>query len=460
MTASKNFNPKEMTWPLATTALLLLCLVMAVILLGSGDYLAGRALEQGRRIAIEMSTGNVTGKPYTSPAPEPSAEVEVETPAEPAVSAVVPDTVSSSSSMSSSQSSSSVVTGSALPGDFTGATMESQSSAASSQPSVLDAPPEDQKKNAEEYPIAVAQEPQTQTVASAAPQPQPVRARDLLVEAPPGEALPLAPLEALTEKAPEGELPKISAKGKRPWRVYAKPFTAAVNEPLVAVIVGDLGMDHTSGQQALKLDQHFTYSFSPYGVESEVWARTARSRGHEILLDLPMQAEDFPASDPGPLGILFSLKAEDNVKRARIAMSKVQGYVGLLAPMNAAMPESVIKPVLSDIAARGLLFVRTASAIHASGGGELQDSAGLTPVTASLTIDADPSEAAIRARLSELVALAQKDGQALGIARALPVTLEMLQQWHKELAAQGVRLAPVSALAERAAAVQPESSGH
>lgn len=424
MAGGTNFNPKEMAWPLAAAGLLLLCLVMAVILLGSGDYLAGRAFEQGRRLAITMSTGKITGKPYTTPEPEQPEETEAEALPEAAVPEVIPDTSSSSSSVPSSSS--------------------SQSSLSS---------------EAQDYPIPVKQEPETQALAPAAPATQPVRARDLLVEAPPGEELPLAPIEALTEKTPEGDLPKISAKGKRPWRVYAKPFPAAAQEPLVAIVISDLGLNHEVSKQALKLDHHFTYSFSPYGAESEVWARTARSRGHEVLLDLPMQTEDFPASDPGPLGILFSLKAEDNIKRARTAMGKVQGYVGLLAPMNAAMPESVIRPVLSDIAARGLIFVRTASAIHASGGGALQESAGLTPVTASLAIDADPSEAAIRAKLADLVALAKKDGHALGVARPLPVTLELLQQWHRDLERQGVRLAPVSALAERSA-VTPESGGH
>ena len=61
-------------------------------------------------------------------------------------------------------------------------------------------------------------------------------------------------------------------------------------------------------------------------------------------------------------------------------------------------------------------------------------------------IDSDPSRLAIDQALIDLVNTARRNGRALGLASASPVTLQEIAVWATTLADQGVDLAPVSAV--------------
>lgn len=417
---------KEAKWPLATLVLSFLCLLLVIVILVSGGGLADRAFQEGRRFSIDLHSGAIIGQTISTTTPEEIVETPQELPADISGEEYGPQM------------------NGALPGNFVGGKLESQ------QP-VETPPPAPEKPKAEyEYPLAVQQEPETRQVAVAAPVAPEIKVRELEA-AKPGKALPIAPDDGLVEKTPQGDLPKIGEDGERPWQVYGKPFTAEEEEPLIAVIITGLGASKPVTELALKMEEHFTFSFSPYGAESDMWARTARSTGHEVMLDIPMQLADYPASDPGPQGLLILIKPEENLSRLHGIMGRMQGYTGLLMPMTSAIPDAVIKHCFADIAKRGLLLVKppTTNAAAAKADQEANEQMGLTAFRTSLVIDAKPEEASIQAQLAELVKKAKKKGMAIGVAHPYPLTLEILQRWQKELAGQGVRLAPLSALAAR-----------
>jgi polysaccharide deacetylase 2 family uncharacterized protein YibQ len=63
-----------------------------------------------------------------------------------------------------------------------------------------------------------------------------------------------------------------------------------------------------------------------------------------------------------------------------------------------------------------------------------------------MPVDVNPAASSIRAALDELEAQAIANGSAIGIATALPVSIETIAQWAAELEAKGVALVPISAL--------------
>ena len=74
-----------------------------------------------------------------------------------------------------------------------------------------------------------------------------------------------------------------------------------------------------------------------------MWAGHARADGHEVLIDLPMQLADYPASDPGPHGLLASLAPSDNKERLHWVLGRFSGFVGLMQQVGAAIPASVFE---------------------------------------------------------------------------------------------------------------------
>ena len=81
----------------------------------------------------------------------------------------------------------------------------------------------------------------------------------------------------------------------------------------------------------------------PYGAEVERLAALARSEGHEILLQVPMEPFNYPDNDPGPQTLLTSLTPEQNLERLYWLMSRMQGYVGLAEAMSAVPSSTVLR---------------------------------------------------------------------------------------------------------------------
>ena len=68
-------------------------------------------------------------------------------------------------------------------------------------------------------------------------------------------------------------------------------------------------------------------------------------------------------------------------------------------------------------------------------------------------LDAVPTPAKIDRALARLEALARERGIAVGIASALPASIERIAQWAKAAESRGIVLVPISAVA-----IKPKSS--
>ena len=102
-----------------------------------------------------------------------------------------------------------------------------------------------------------------------------------------------------------------------------------------------------------------TFAFMPYSSDVDRLAGRARSDGHEILLQAPMEPFNYPDNDPGPQTLLTTLSPEQNLERLYWLMSRFQGYVGSREAMGARFTasEPAFTPILRETARRGLIFV-------------------------------------------------------------------------------------------------------
>jgi polysaccharide deacetylase 2 family uncharacterized protein YibQ len=260
----------------------------------------------------------------------------------------------------------------------------------------------------------------------------------------------------LLESTRHGLVPKIGADGARPSEVYARPVASqTTSQPRIAIVVTGLGIGLAGTNDALsKLPGAVTLAFAPYGSELETLAARARGEGHEILLQLPMEPYDYPDSDPGPQALLTSLAAEQNVDRLYWQMSRFQAYVGVVNYMGARFTatDAAIAPVLREIAKRGLIYLDDGTSGR-SLAGQIAGANNLPFGKADLVIDAVPSGSEIARSLGKLEQQARETGLAIGIASALPLTIERIAQWAKTVPSRGFSLVPMSA-----AVTKPKSS--
>ncbi|MBL8537561.1 MAG: divergent polysaccharide deacetylase family protein [Hyphomonadaceae bacterium] len=271
---------------------------------------------------------------------------------------------------------------------------------------------------------------------------------------PAARPLPRAPITGLTEQSAHGLLPIVGANGRTPAQAYARPFTAQANKPMIAVVIGGLGFNATQTTAAIEeLPADVTLSFVPYADGLQGWIDRARARGHEVMLELPMEPFDPDADDTGPQTLLASASAQQNVSRLEQLLARGTGYFGVTNYQGARFATSAqaAQPVVQQLRRRGLVFVtsgigqRTALSAEAS-------RAGLPNTAADRIIDVRREADAIDDQLLNLEALALQNQSAIGAGFAYPVTMEQVGRWARDIDSRGYQLAPASAVLNARAA--------
>lgn len=256
----------------------------------------------------------------------------------------------------------------------------------------------------------------------------------------------------LLETTRHGQIPRIGSDGARPSDVYARKEKQGAGEFQISIVVGGLGVSATTTANALsKLPGAVSLAFTPYGRDLDTLVAQAREKGHEILLQVPMEPHDYPDNDPGPQTLLSSLSAEQNVDRLHWLFSRFQGYVGIINFMGARFTasENAMAPVLRELSKRGLIYVDDGSSPR-SQAGQIAGANKLPYAKAEVAIDAVPSAAEIDNALKRLESLARSGVVVVGYSSALPASIDRIAKWAKSAQSRGIVLVPVTAAAVRA----------
>lgn len=253
-------------------------------------------------------------------------------------------------------------------------------------------------------------------------------------------------------------LPTLGKKKEPSWQAYAHPFEAEPQKIRVSLVIRGLGLSRSSTLAAIgQLPAAVSLAFSPYTRGLEQWAGMARSNGHETLLSLPMEPMEFPASDPGPLGMMTNLDSQENIMRLQQIMGLSKAFVGLVQSMGSRFmtSDAALKPILTRIKQHGLMFVDD-GLVKDSVGTSLANTLRLPNARADLIIDEDATGQQILANLRELEVIARKNKVAVGIGAAYPATVLQISRWVKTLPGKKIQLAPVSGVVKVLAPRPPQ----
>lgn len=228
----------------------------------------------------------------------------------------------------------------------------------------------------------------------------------------------------------------------------AVPLAAAQN-PVIAIIIDDLGMQYQRGLQIAELPAPIACSILPHSPYAKEIAHQAHRQGKEILLHLPMQTEQGHWLEPGALTISMSRQAMQNVLLQDLAsIPYVQGINNHMGSLLTQRPEAMDWLMYAVKQRNDLYFVdsRTTAATVA-----LQAArAHRVPSTRrDVFLDHDPRPQAIRIQLKRLLYHARKYGTAVAIGHPHQDTLDVLAEWLPGLQSEGVQLVPVSNIIER-----------
>lgn len=257
------------------------------------------------------------------------------------------------------------------------------------------------------------------------------------------------PDKALLEESDFGPLPVRAADGRRPFDVYARPWSGA-RGARVAIVISGLAVSQTGTQAAIeRLPPEVTLAFASGGNSIDRWMQTARRQGHEILMQVPLEPFDYPAVDPGRNTLTVDAGAEENSERLHFALSRTTNYTGVMNYLGGRFvaDRDAMTPLMDELAARGLMYLDDGTSAR-SVAGELAAAAGGPHAAADLVIDAVRERAEVLKKLDEAERTARAKGTAIAIGSAFDDTVSAVVEWVDEARKRGIEIVPLSALAD------------
>jgi polysaccharide deacetylase 2 family uncharacterized protein YibQ len=238
------------------------------------------------------------------------------------------------------------------------------------------------------------------------------------------------------------------------WKQFAVASDALPGQPMIAIVIDDMGIDDKRSRAVIDLPAPLTTSFLPYGGHSAELAPLAHAGGHEILVHLPMQPLNEHV-DPGPHALTINMSAAEIDRQLDWNLGRFGGYVGVNNHMGSAFTEDAagMREVLSQLARRGLLFLDSRTI-----GGTVTDTASrgldLPVLQRDVFLDNVQEERAIWLQLKELEQAARRQGYAIAIGHPHDATIRALKAWLPRARQEGFALVPVSTIVDAARKTQ------
>jgi uncharacterized protein len=298
-----------------------------------------------------------------------------------------------------------------------------------------------------------------------------VLAHHLLLRAPYGRmATPTAP-PSVKETTSQKVLPKSAspvAASKEPMRHNVPtyeifdhntpadptpksiPATPGKQQPLVAIIIDDMGYDFNLAKRFLDMEGPLTFSMLPQGpFTSEIIAK-AHAKGHEIMLHLPMEPMEYPQISPGPGALLMQMTPDELLAQLDTDLAAIPHVKGVNNRMGSRLSTQApqMRQIFSRLKSRGLYYVdsRTTKETIARPSAERLH---LPFAERDIFIDHFQDADFIRKQLRQLVKRAYAQGYAIGIAHPHSLTVELMRAALPRLKEQ-VTLVPASRVVEEA----------
>ncbi|TIP43066.1 MAG: divergent polysaccharide deacetylase family protein, partial [Mesorhizobium sp.] len=236
------------------------------------------------------------------------------------------------------------------------------------------------------------------------------------------------PDRALIEAGDTGPLPMRSADGRRPFDVYARPWSGA-RGARVAIVIGGLAVSQT-------------------GTQAAIAKLPARQSGHEIVMQVPLEPFDYPNVNPGRNTLTVSASPDENLKSLHWALSRTTNYTGVMNYMGArfSADASAMGPFMAELGKRGLAYIDDGSSSR-SVAPDLALKDGVPFVAGDMAIDAVQDRGEILKKLDSLEATARAKGSAVGTGSAFDITVDTVTSWIAEAKKRGIEIVPISAVA-------------
>jgi len=217
----------------------------------------------------------------------------------------------------------------------------------------------------------------------------------------------------------------------------------------IAIVLDDWGYNLRQVPAILSIRRPLTVAVLPNLPHSAEVARMARAHGHEVILHMPMEAND-PHAPREPGTLLTGMAAAQVVELLDRSLASVPGVRGVSNHQGsrATSDPELMGHVLREVKRRRLYFLDS-FVTQRSVCGEVARRVRVPFARRAVFLDNEESAPQIRRQLEVLARSAAKNGAAIGIGHDKAMTLEVLRKAIPALEEAGYTLVPVSDLTEQ-----------
>ena len=231
------------------------------------------------------------------------------------------------------------------------------------------------------------------------------------------------------------------------WIANSVPVFKQPEFSYIAIVLDDMGLNRKRSNEVVEFKRPLTLSFLSYAPNLIEQTTMASSKGHELMLHLPM--EPLGDEDPGPGALLVDMKNMELKQRLNLALEKFPNFIGINNHMGSRFTSNskLMEFLLSSLKKRGYLFldsVTTSASVALRMGRRLA-----APVVArDIFLDDVDNEKEVKLRLAQTELIAKKTGTAIAIGHPRKITLRVLKDWMHNLEQKKIQLVPLSTIAQ------------
>jgi polysaccharide deacetylase 2 family uncharacterized protein YibQ len=217
----------------------------------------------------------------------------------------------------------------------------------------------------------------------------------------------------------------------------------------IALIIDDFGYSYnTTAQAFMRINRPLTITILPNLPASRKVAEEAPIWGHQVLLHLPMEAEDS-RENPGKYGIYANSTAEEIQNRIHNPLTDMPQIIGINNHMGSKVTcNKVIMTAVVRQAKKENVFYIDSMTNSNSVGWKVATELGVPTAKNNAFLDNHINVRAIKRELINVAKIASEEGEAIAIGHPHQSTLKAIQEMIPVLESQGFEFVYVSELVE------------
>ena len=249
--------------------------------------------------------------------------------------------------------------------------------------------------------------------------------------------------KSIVSPAPK-ETEKLASVGpaqKEISRIPEAQPTAPLAE--VAIVIDDFGQNLEMAKKFLNIPLPITFSVLPFQPHSEEIVELARSRGHEVILHVPMEPQEYPRVNPGRGALFVSMSRDKLQETLQTVLDAYPNISGVNNHMGSKFTENAesMNIVLSELSRRELYFLDSYTS-DKSVGYALARKLKIPSRRRDIFLDHTPTEDFVRSQIRQLIRKAKIQGSALAIGHPHEYTYKVLLQEAERFQQERIAVVP------------------